>query len=171
MQPDNPPRLPYSMTPQYSEERFNDVYNKALNRKKLFKEYISRHKVLEKMNAGIEEMFDSDQLPDDPMAFLAKFITTPGGIRANSAAADAAGGKFTTATTNVSTSRPLSAKLSPTVSARQSRNVSPLPGSDSGSAPPVSASPPPPSIAAKVSPRPTSATGSRPNSRPTSARR
>ena len=45
----SPSTVPYSMTPEFSEQRFNDVYTKALQRKKLFKEYIARHQVLEKV--------------------------------------------------------------------------------------------------------------------------
>jgi hypothetical protein len=50
------PKLPYSMTPEYGEQRFNDVYALALQRKKLFKEYIVRHQVLERVR-GLPYMY------------------------------------------------------------------------------------------------------------------
>ena len=36
------------------------------------------------MNEAIEELFESRQLPDDPMTFIAEHITTPGGVKAGS---------------------------------------------------------------------------------------
>ncbi|KAG1656747.1 hypothetical protein FOA52_009123 [Chlamydomonas sp. UWO 241] len=59
------------------EERFNDAYEKALLRKRLFKEYLSRHQVLERFNLAIEALFECSELPQDPFPFLMDTLKTP----------------------------------------------------------------------------------------------
>ncbi|KAL6763617.1 hypothetical protein V8C86DRAFT_2492191 [Haematococcus lacustris] len=47
-------KLPFTMTAAYGEARFTELYEKALLRKRLFKEYLGRHQVLERLNSAIE---------------------------------------------------------------------------------------------------------------------
>mmetsp|Transcript_16381 Transcript_16381/g.48817 ORF Transcript_16381/g.48817 Transcript_16381/m.48817 type:complete len:104 (-) Transcript_16381:1037-1348(-) len=59
------------------EERFNDAYEKALLRKRLFKEYLTRHQVIERVNHAIEALYESSTLPEDPFPFLVDQIKVP----------------------------------------------------------------------------------------------
>ena len=62
--------------PEDSESQLDGAYNKALAKKRIFKEYLARHKVIENMNAAIEQLFESPQLPNDPNDFIAAHIST-----------------------------------------------------------------------------------------------
>lgn len=55
-------------------EQFEQAYQRALLRKRLFKEYLSRHQVLECLNQALEELYKAETLPDDPLSFLCKHI-------------------------------------------------------------------------------------------------
>lgn len=56
------------------DKEFDDLYFKALERKRLFKEYMSRHQVMEKLNDAISTLYESGKLPDDPLEFIAEQI-------------------------------------------------------------------------------------------------
>mmetsp|Transcript_34568 Transcript_34568/g.87420 ORF Transcript_34568/g.87420 Transcript_34568/m.87420 type:complete len:143 (-) Transcript_34568:564-992(-) len=56
------------------EAKFQDMYEKAILRKKLFKEYIARNQVLERFNAAIEALFEAEVLPEDPVSWIADWV-------------------------------------------------------------------------------------------------
>jgi len=64
-------------TSDYEETKFNEAYQKAILRKKLFKEYINRHGILERMNASIEALYECEQLPEDPIQFIVEQLRMP----------------------------------------------------------------------------------------------
>uniref|UniRef100_A0A7S3R1H6 Uncharacterized protein n=1 Tax=Dunaliella tertiolecta TaxID=3047 RepID=A0A7S3R1H6_DUNTE len=58
------------MTPEDGRAHFEQLVEKARLRKRLFKEYLSRHQVLECFNAAIEALFEQQHLPEDPFEFI-----------------------------------------------------------------------------------------------------
>lgn len=58
----------------FSKHQFDEAYKRALERKRLFKEYLARHQVMEKLNGAIEQLYECERLPENPMAFIADLI-------------------------------------------------------------------------------------------------
>lgn len=67
---------------EFGRAQFEDAYKRALQRKQLFKEYLSRHQVMEKLNAAVEKLYESDRLPENPMDFIAQEIAPAAGSKA-----------------------------------------------------------------------------------------
>mmetsp|Transcript_18850 Transcript_18850/g.32203 ORF Transcript_18850/g.32203 Transcript_18850/m.32203 type:complete len:124 (+) Transcript_18850:90-461(+) len=59
---------------QPPDTHFDKVYAKALLRKKLFKEYIIAHGVMERLNIAIEALYECEVLPEDPMEFVCHYV-------------------------------------------------------------------------------------------------
>ncbi|KAG2443832.1 hypothetical protein HXX76_002175 [Chlamydomonas incerta] len=59
----------------FSKQQFDEAYRRALERKRLFKEYLSRHQVMEKLNGAIEQLYECERLPENPMEWIADVIT------------------------------------------------------------------------------------------------
>lgn len=55
---------------QDTAQQFNQVHAQGLRKKQLFKEYLSRHGVMEAVNDALQQMFSSEQLPEDPLKHL-----------------------------------------------------------------------------------------------------
>ncbi|KAG2495080.1 hypothetical protein HYH03_006691 [Edaphochlamys debaryana] len=77
----------------FTKQQFDEAYKRALERKRLFKEYLSRHQVMEKLNDSIEKLFECERLPEDPLGFIAETITGGRSGAAGSAANTASGEK------------------------------------------------------------------------------
>ncbi|KAF5832424.1 hypothetical protein DUNSADRAFT_11670 [Dunaliella salina] len=58
------------MDPEDGRAHFEQLVEKARLRKRLFKEYLTRHQVLERFNAAIEALFEQYHLPEDPFEFI-----------------------------------------------------------------------------------------------------
>jgi hypothetical protein len=54
----------------------DEAYSKALEKKRIFKDYLARHKVVDNLNSAITQLFESPQLPEDPNQFIAACITS-----------------------------------------------------------------------------------------------
>ena len=81
------------------DSRFDEAYQRALQRKALFKDYLSRHqvtrigspymmkallsilheKVMERLNVALEALYECPELPDDPGLFIAAQLTAQEG--------------------------------------------------------------------------------------------
>lgn len=57
-------------SPQATAQHFNDVHAQGLRKKQLFKEYLSRHGVMDAVNAALQQLFMSQELPGDPVNYL-----------------------------------------------------------------------------------------------------
>ena len=57
-------------SPQETAQHFNDVHAQGLRKKQLFKEYLSRHGVMEAVNGALQQLFMSHELPGDPLQYL-----------------------------------------------------------------------------------------------------
>jgi hypothetical protein len=64
------PGRPAAEASTLGDDLFNEAYEKALLRKQLFKDYLSRHQVLERFNLALEALFDCSELPEDPVPYL-----------------------------------------------------------------------------------------------------
>ncbi|GIL75294.1 hypothetical protein Vretimale_7986 [Volvox reticuliferus] len=64
---------------EFSKQQFDEAYKRALERKRLFKEYLARHQVMEKLNGAIEKLYECERLPEDPLEFIAIEVTSKGG--------------------------------------------------------------------------------------------
>ncbi|PNH02204.1 hypothetical protein TSOC_011843 [Tetrabaena socialis] len=60
---------------EFSKTLFDEAYKRALERKRLFKEYLARHQVMEKLNGAIEKLYECERLPENPLDFIAEAST------------------------------------------------------------------------------------------------
>lgn len=58
-----------------SGEEFQRQLIEAQERKRIFKEYIAQHTVLEIMNEAMGALFKQDPLPQQPLQFIAEYIS------------------------------------------------------------------------------------------------
>lgn len=61
------------------QQRFSQAYDHAARRKQLFQAYLAQHKVLEGMNAAMQDLFSCEQLPSNPLLWLAAHLQQNGG--------------------------------------------------------------------------------------------
>eukprot|EP00877_Chromochloris_zofingiensis_P004675 jgi/Chrzof1/14208/Cz08g29160.t1 len=55
-----------------AQEHFDTAYQNAVRKKQLFKAYLSKHQVLDTINAAMQRLFACEVLPDDPKVFIAQ---------------------------------------------------------------------------------------------------
>jgi hypothetical protein len=55
-------------------QQFEQPHEQGLRKKQLFKEYLSRHEVMESINMAMESLFNSSELPHDPLRFLGQAL-------------------------------------------------------------------------------------------------
>jgi hypothetical protein len=55
-------------------QQFEQAHELGLRKKQLFKEYLSRHEVMETINTAMEALFNSSELPHDPLQFLGQAL-------------------------------------------------------------------------------------------------
>jgi hypothetical protein len=53
-----------------TSDQFQDAYKAALKKKGLFKEYLSRHSVVDGINSAMQSLFEQPELPDNPLQYL-----------------------------------------------------------------------------------------------------
>ncbi|EFJ49736.1 hypothetical protein VOLCADRAFT_104181 [Volvox carteri f. nagariensis] len=70
---------------EFTKQQFDEAYRRALERKRLFKEYLARHQVMERLNSAIEKLYECERLPEDPLEFIAVEVTSRGSQGATSA--------------------------------------------------------------------------------------
>jgi hypothetical protein len=73
-QPQQQQVLPAKQLPASSgdatSDQFQDAYKAALKKKGLFKEYLSRHSVVDGINSAMQSLFEQPELPDNPLQYL-----------------------------------------------------------------------------------------------------
>jgi hypothetical protein len=57
-----------------ASQQFEQAHEQGLRKKQLFKEYLSRHEVMETINMAMEALFNSSKLPHDPLQFLGQAL-------------------------------------------------------------------------------------------------
>ncbi|KAG2436567.1 hypothetical protein HYH02_011504 [Chlamydomonas schloesseri] len=97
----------------FSKQQFDEAYRRALERKRLFKEYLSRHQVMEKLNGAIEQLYECERLPENPMEWIADVITgkEAGGAAAGAAASGPGTGAGRPASGGAAKSKAIGSKL------------------------------------------------------------
>lgn len=60
-------------------KQFEQAHELGVRRKQLFKEYLSQHEVIETLNMAVESMFNSSELPHDPLKFLGQALLAASG--------------------------------------------------------------------------------------------
>jgi hypothetical protein len=68
------PGYPCSYQTSTATQQFELAHEQGLRKKQLFKEYLSRHEVMETINTAMESLFNSSELPHDPLKFLGQAL-------------------------------------------------------------------------------------------------
>jgi hypothetical protein len=69
---------PQEAKPEAAKAEFDRVYQAAITKKSIFKEYLERHQVMDGVNHALKALFDHAELPPNPLEYLGQQLVKRG---------------------------------------------------------------------------------------------